>query len=104
MEVTLTKWKLPFQFTRINFAGILGILLAHLMKYLNDEHYLFKGWVYGISLMRVIYSITSLFQMPELAYTHTYTVVSNFLGASIFGLVLAESLKRLLQVRNVTKE
>ena len=62
---------------RINFAGISGILLAHLMKYLNDEHYLFKGWVYGISLMGVIYSITSLFQMPELAYTHT--LIQSFL-------------------------
>ncbi|TGE34506.1 hypothetical protein [Desulfosporosinus sp. Sb-LF] len=89
---------------RTIFSGLLGILFAHLMKYLNDEHYLFKGWVYGISLMGVIYSITSIFKMPELAYTHTYTIVSNFLGASIFGLALAESLKRLLLVRDVTKE
>lgn len=82
---------------RAIFAGILGILFAHLMKYLNGEHYLFKGWVYGISLMGLIYGTTSLFQMPELTYSYTYTVITNFLDASLFGLVLAESLKRLLR-------
>ena len=84
---------------RLFFAGILGILFAHLMKYLDDDHYLFKGWIYGIIQMGLLYSLTSLFQVPQLTHTHTYTVISNFLTASIYGLVLAESLKRLLRVK-----
>ena len=82
---------------RIIFAGILGIVFAHLMKYLDSEHYLFKGWIYGVLSMGLLYGITSLLRVPQLTYTHTYTVISNFLGASIYGLVLAESLKRLLR-------
>ena len=84
---------------RIIFAGILGILFAHLMKYLDTEHYLFKGWIYGVLSMGLLYGVTSLLRVPQLTYTHTYTVISDFLGVSIYGLVLAGSLKRLLQVR-----
>lgn len=96
MDITQTITAIT---ARIIFAGILGILFAHLMKYLTEEHYLFKGWVYGSIVMGLIYSATSLFKIPELMYTHTYTVISNFITSSIYGLVLAESLKRLLRVR-----
>ena len=88
---------------RIIFAGILGIVFAHLMKYLDTEHYLFKGWIYGVLSMGLLYGVTSLLRVPQLTYTHTYTVISDFLGVSIYGLVLAGSLKRLLRVRDVTK-
>ncbi|SHH15400.1 DUF6789 family protein [Desulfosporosinus lacus] len=84
---------------RIFFAGMLGIVFAHLMKYLNDEHYLLKGWIYGILVMGLLYGVTSLLQVPQLIYTHTYTVISDFVTSSVFGLVLAESLKRLLRER-----
>lgn len=82
---------------RIIFAGILGIQFAHLMKYLDDVHYLFKGWIYGIIIMGILYTLTSLFQVPQLTHMHTYTVLSNIVTSSVFGLVLAESLKRLLR-------
>jgi hypothetical protein len=81
---------------RILFAGFLGILFAHLMKYFDDEHYFFKGWLYGIFIMGLLYSFTSLFQVPQLTHSHTYTVISDFLTSSVYGIVLAESLKRLL--------
>ena len=84
---------------RIIFAGFLGILFAHLMKYLDVEHYLFKGWIYGILVMGLLYGVTSILQVPQLTHTHTYTVISNFVTASVFGLVLAESLKHLLRER-----
>ena len=84
---------------RITFAGILGILFAHLMKYLDDKHYLFKGWIYGITDMGLLYGITSMFQVPQLTHSHTYTVISNIVSSSVYGLVLAESLKHLLRER-----
>ena len=88
---------------RIIFAGILGILFAHLMKHTSDEHYLFKGWIYGMTVMGLLYVVTSLLQVPQLTYTHTYTVISNSVTTSIFGLILAESLNRLLRVSDVIK-
>lgn len=84
---------------RLIFAGILGILFAHLMRYSDDNHYLFKGWIYGIFVMGLLYGVTSLFQVPKLTHMHTYTVISNFATSSVYGLVLAESLKRLLRER-----
>lgn len=84
---------------RIIFAGILGILFAHLMKYLDDDHYLFKGWIFGILDMGLLYGITTLFQVPQLTHMHTYTVLSNLVSSSVYGLLLAESLKRLLRVK-----
>ena len=85
---------------RIIFGGILGVFFAHFMKYLNDDHYLFKGWLYGMIDMGFLYILPSLFQVPHLTHMHTYTVISNFFTATIFGLILAEALKRLLQVRD----
>lgn len=84
---------------RIIFAGIIGILFSHLMKYLDDDHYLFKGWIFGILDMGVLYGITTLLQVPQLTYMHTYTVLSNFVSSSAYGLIMAESLKRLLRQR-----
>lgn len=74
-------------------------MFAHLMKYLNDEHYLFKGWIYGIFVMGLLYSVTSIFQVPQLTHMHTYTVISNAVTSSVFGLILAKSLKHLIRSR-----
>lgn len=80
---------------RIIFSGILGILFAHLLEYSNNNHYLFKGWIYAILVMGLLYALPSLFQVPELKYMHTYTVISNFVTSTVFGLVLAKSLQHL---------
>ena len=84
---------------RIIFSGILGILFAHLMKYLDDDHYLFKGWIFGLLDMGLLYGTTTLLQVPQLTHMHTYTVLSNLVSSSVYGLLLAESLKRLLRVK-----
>lgn len=84
-------------FSRIIFSGILGIVFAYVIKHLNDEHYLFKGWIYAIVVMGILYGLTSLLQVPQLTYSHTYSVISNFLTSSIFGLVLTVSFKHLIQ-------
>lgn len=84
-------------FSRIIFSGILGILFAYVIKHLNDKHYLFKGWIYAIVVMGILYGLTSLLQVPQLIYSHTYSVISNFFTSSIFGLALTVSFKHLIR-------
>ncbi|SDH75951.1 hypothetical protein [Desulfosporosinus hippei] len=78
------------------FCGFVGIGYAYLIPIVTSRHYLAKGWIYSAFIWFSSYAIATLFKMPDLFYTAPYTVVSNFIGASIYGLVLAEATKRLI--------
>ena len=81
------------------FSGFLGIGFAYLIQHVNSRYYLFKGWAYGIFVWFAIFTVIALFKMPDLYYHAPYTVVSNIISASIFGVVLAEATRRMVSSR-----
>lgn len=81
------------------FCGFVGIGYAYLIPIVSSRHYIAKGWIYSAFIWFSTYSIATLFKMPDLFYTASYTVASNFIGASIYGWVLAEATKRLISTR-----
>lgn len=77
------------------FAGIMGILFAFLLPYINSRYYLFKGWVYGLVVWFGAYAVTTVFKVTPLMPIKPDTVMSNMITASVYGLVLAKTLQRL---------
>lgn len=72
--------------------SFLGIVFAYLLLITNTIHIL-KGCVYGISIWFISYTITFLFKVPELEYIPLETAFFNFIGAGIWGVTLALTLK-----------
>lgn len=83
------------QISQILFSGFLGVLFAYLLVSINTKNYLFKGWLYAIILWFFIYASGIAFKIPSLHKVAIQTAVSNFIGTTIYGLVLAETLHRL---------
>ncbi|WP_243152943.1 YqhR family membrane protein [Sporotomaculum syntrophicum] len=78
------------------FVGFLGILFTYLVTGLfSNENYLFKGWLFGVISWFIIYVITFLAKIPELAPLDTGTAITDFIAGSVYGLVLAETIHRL---------
>ncbi|WP_028309684.1 hypothetical protein [Desulfitibacter alkalitolerans] len=79
------------------FSGFLGIFFAYIMLKITSGNYLFKGWLYGILTWFFIYALTIVFQVPFLTRHPFEAVVVHIIASSVYGLVLAEALKRLDQ-------
>lgn len=79
-------------FAQIFFTSFLGLIFAYIVVFFEDTNYLFKGWYYGVFCWLVIYSIDVVFKLNDLAVIPVKTGISNFIGSSIFGLVLGEVL------------
>jgi uncharacterized membrane protein len=77
---------------QISFVGVLGISFAFLIPHVTSQAYLFKGVVYGVAVGFFIYAIPTLFQVPVLKETSLATVISDIVGASVWGLVMAKTL------------
>ena len=60
-----------------------------IQRMISSDNLFLKGWVYGVAWWFVIFAITHLFKIPDLVLMPLKTSVSNFVGASIWGLVLA---------------
>jgi uncharacterized membrane protein YagU involved in acid resistance len=75
------------------FLSFLGIIFAYFILRMSSQNYILKGWVFGLSIWFISYAITILFNVPELAFIPLKTVLSNFIGASIWGISLALALK-----------
>lgn len=82
------------------FGGFLGIGFTYLIQHVNSRYHLIKGWIYGLFVWFAIYSVIALFKMPDFRYPAPYTVTSNIISSSIFGLVLAETTKRLVSTKH----
>lgn len=75
------------------FVGFLGVIFTYLVDLLfTSTNYLFKGWLFGVMSWFIIYSITFLAKIPELAPLDTGTVITDFISGSVYGLVLAETI------------
>lgn len=77
------------------FAGILGVIFAYSITRIKSVNYLFKGWFYGVSIWFTVYAIARLFgALEDISWREA---TSDFIVASVFGLVLAETLRWLDQ-------
>lgn len=80
------------------FHALLGVIFVYLIQRLFSSDNLFlKGWFYGVACWFLIYALIILFKVPEISIIPLKTSVSNFIGASIWGLVLAAALHRMEQ-------
>lgn len=71
------------------FSGGLGIIFAYLLPKVTSENLLFKGWTFGVFAWFIIYAITFLLKAEGIVTIPLRTAISNFVEASIFGIVLA---------------
>ncbi len=78
------------------FTGSLGIIFTYLVAQLfTSANYLFKGWLFGVMSWFIIYVIAFFTKIPELVPLDTGTAISDFFSASVYGLVMAETVRRL---------
>lgn len=76
------------------FVGFLGVIFTYLVTALfTSTNYLFKGWLFGVISWFIIYVITFLAKIPELAPLDTGTAITDFIAGSVYGLVLAETIR-----------
>ncbi|WP_347490354.1 YqhR family membrane protein [Desulfoscipio sp. XC116] len=76
------------------FVGFLGVIFTYLVTILfTSTNYLFKGWLFGVISWFIIYTITFLARIPELAPLDTGTVITDFTVGSVYGLILAETIR-----------
>jgi hypothetical protein len=83
------------------FSAMVGILFAYLLPLTTSRYYLFKGWVYGLVVWFGAYAATTLFKVTPLMPIKPDTVMSNMVTASVYGLVLAEILRRLTNTQKI---
>jgi hypothetical protein len=86
------------------FTGLLGIVFAYLMDYISSKYYLLKGGYYGAVAWFTFYVIAFLHKVPLFIKTSWPTAVSDLVSSIVYGLVLAETLRRLMQKYLGTKE
>ncbi len=75
------------------FGGITGTIFVYLIPQVTSKNLLFKGWLFGTSVFLIIYSLDLVLQLEGLENMPIKTTLSDFIGASIYGLVLAEVTK-----------
>jgi uncharacterized membrane protein required for colicin V production len=87
---------LYFLLIQLIFVGFLGSLFALLItRVTTSMNHLFKGFLFGVISWFTIYGLTYLANVPKLTPLDMGTAVTDFIGAIVFGIVLAESLKKL---------
>lgn len=91
------------QIAQLVFVGVLGIIMAYLIPLLTSRNYLLRGWIFGTTVWFSLYGLILLFKLQETIKIALMTAVSDFIGASVYGLVLAESLKWLDNRVNINK-
>ena len=85
-----------FFLVQLIFVGFLGIVYAYLIsKLVTNTNYVFKGLLFGVLSWFAIYSLTYIANVPKLTPLTMGTAVTDFIGALVFGFVLAETINRL---------
>jgi hypothetical protein len=82
---------------QIVFSGFLGILFAFIIPKLRSGNYLIKGWIYGVVVNQSLYAFAIAFKLPDLTVHTFYATVSHLISASVYGLVLTYTFKRLIK-------
>lgn len=80
-------------FLHFIWVSFLGVVFALLVPYVTSRGYILKGLGYSWITGFLMYSVTTMFQVPSLYKAPFNTTVSNFIGAAIWGIGLAVVLK-----------
>ena len=81
-----------FQLAQIFFSAAVGIFFSYLTEIINSKYYLLKSWFYSVGIWFFVFATGSLFKMPYIYKVPTQTAFANFIGSSIYGLVLGLTL------------
>jgi len=82
-------------FLHLVWASFLGIGFAILLPQINSRGYVLKGIGYSWITGFMMYATTTMLRVPYLDEIPFSNVITNFIGATIWGLVTAIILKRL---------
>jgi len=80
---------------KLFFAGLLGSFFAFWLTIVTSKYLFFKGIVFGIAVWFVVHATATLFKLFPMIPIKSDTVFSYKVEAVIFGIVLAESMRRL---------
>ena len=72
---------------QIGFAGVMGMLYAYLIKYLNRKNNILKAIIFSLSIWFMTYAITILF--GKIKHIDAATSITNLLATIVYALVLA---------------
>ena len=92
--VTLSE-ELFAQLVQLAFSAFIGVVFAYLYFEVTSRYYLLKGVFFGVILWFFMYAAGIALKLPHLTVIPFKTSFSNFVGATVFGLVAAETLRRL---------
>lgn len=91
-KVETTGEKIFFQLVVFLFFGLLGIILAYIVRYTTSKNMLFKGVLWGGVVWFSSYAITLLFKVPDLHTIPFPTAISQLIGGVLWGFFTAVAL------------
>ncbi|MBT9138657.1 MAG: hypothetical protein DDT31_01226 [Syntrophomonadaceae bacterium] len=80
---------------KLFFSGLLGSLFAFWLIIVTSKYLFFKGIVFGIAVWFGAHAAATLLKLSSVIPINSDTVFSYKVEAVIFGIVLAESMRRL---------
>ena len=83
------------QLAQLIFVGVLGVIFAYLIPLLTSRNHLLRGWLFSSVIWFLLYGITFIFDVKQTIPLHVGTASTDLIGASVYGLFLAEVLRRL---------
>jgi len=81
------------QLAQLFLVGFLGVVFAYLIPMISSVNLLLRGWLYGSMIWFLLYGISMLFKLKGTIPLYLDTAASDFVCASIYGLVMAEVLR-----------
>ena len=72
----------------VMFTGFLGVVFSLLIPVTKSRFLWLKGLLFGVAIWFLAYSLAIMFRIPTLTHIPSPTVLSNFIGASLWGLSL----------------
>ncbi|MEW5954099.1 MAG: hypothetical protein AB1815_10315 [Bacillota bacterium] len=92
----VTFYEVAFaQLAQLIFVGVLGVVFACLIPLLTSRNYHLRGWLFSSFIWFLLHGITLLFDVEATIPMHVGTAATNLIGASVYGITLAEVLRML---------
>lgn len=78
------------QFFHLVFTGAIGCVYILVLTFIHEKNTIFKGWlISGIGVWFITFTIGVLYKIELFVKAQMNTVLSDFITASIFGIVLS---------------
>lgn len=82
-------WTTAFaQIGHLFFAGVLGVIFLFVLPRMHTKHLYFAGWLYSVVAWFILDAVVRLFKAPFLTTVAAGTTLTNFVGATVYGIVL----------------